>query len=190
MTRQEIANKLREAGKVVFTKEELHEDIQKMALSIYKCPRRNSNKRSLNQVYRDCSRVAIEYALVKVLGGERNPHEWNPAVLESYRWDVRVDNKYFEVKRHKVGSYWFSYPENGMKTFRKHAHTLDYAVTAYMEIYKDTYEIEFALIAEAKSFFNFFSPSKYNNQDPYYHHRNAADCNQCTLINLRAATYP
>ena len=189
MNRIEIADKLRKAGKLVFTKDEFHDVINEMATNIYKCPRRNARKRSFKRVYEDCSRIIIECALAKVLNGERNPNTWNPAVLESYRWDVRADDKYFEVKRHKIGTHWFSYPEEGMKTFRKHAHTLDYAVTGYMEIYDDRYEVEFALIAEAKTFFNFFKASRYTNQDPYYDHKNAKLAGQCDIINLRNATY-
>jgi len=190
MTMKEISDKLRNVGNIVINKEEVHDTINEMALAIYPCPRRNARGRTLKQVYTDCSRIVIEYALAKTLGGERNPLEWDFKVLESYRWDVRVGDMYFEVKRHKVGSHWFSYPEDGMKTFRKHAHTLDYIVTAYMEIYQDRYEIEFALIANAKTFFNNFKSSQYPNQDPYFNHKVALKNGQCDIINLRTATYP
>lgn len=190
MNMNEIAKALHDAGNVIISKEELHDTINEMALSIFSCPRRNARKRNFKQVYVDCSRIAIEYALAKILGGERNPHEWDFKVLESYRWDVRVNDIYFEVKRHKIGTNWFSYPEEGMKTFRNHANTLDYFVSAYMYIHKDTYEIRFALIANAKTFFNYFIPSKYPNQDSYYHHKNAKLTNQCIDIGLLPSTYP
>jgi len=190
MNMNEIADKLRAAKRVVIPREELHETISLMASSICECPRRNAQGRSYKRVYTDCSRIAIEYALAKVLGGERNPNEWNPAVLESYRWDVRAGDVYFEVKRHKIGSHWFSYPEDGMRTFRKHAHTLDYIVTAYMEIYENEYVVEFALIANAKTFFKNFKPSQYSNQDPYFNHKVALKYGECDIIKLRQSTYP
>lgn len=189
LTLQQVSDLLSSAGKIVIPKEELFDDITKMAKAIYPCPRRNARQRTYKQVFNDCSRIAIEYALAKVLDGERNPNEWNPAVLESYRWDVRVGDVYFEVKRHKIGSHWFSYPEDGIRTFRKHAHTLDYIVTAYMEIYEDEYVVEFALIANAKTFFKNFKPSQYPNQDPYYNHKVALRYGECDIINIRECTY-
>jgi hypothetical protein len=190
MTMDEIAQKLKAKNVVFFSKEEMHDVINEMAMKIYSCARRNSRGRSFKQVYSDCSRIVIEYALAKVLGGERNPLEWDYKVLESYRWDVRVEDVVFEVKRHKVGTNWFSYPEEGMKTFRKHASTIDYFVSAYMISHKDTYEIRFALVANAKTFFNYFKPSRYHNQDSYYDHKTAQRANQCIDIGMLPATYP
>ena len=189
MSIQEIAKKLKEQNTVIFTREEMHAIIHEMASKIFPCPIRNASGRSFKQVYADCSKIVIEYALAKVLGGERNPLEWNHKVLESYRWDVRVDDIVFEVKRHKVGTYWFSYPENGMNTFRKHAATLDYFVSAYMYTYKDTYKIKFALVACAKTFFNYFKSSKYPDQDSYYDHKNSTRAGQCIDVGMLPATY-
>lgn len=185
----DFANKLKTAGNVIVSKEELHGTIHPMAVSIHACPRRNASRRSFKQVYTDCSRIAIEYALAKTLNGERNPMVWDFKVLESYRWDVRVGNVFFEVKRHKLGTNWFSYPEEGMKTFKKHASTLDYFISAYMFTREDSYEIRFALIANAKTFFKFYIQSKYPNQDSYYHHKNALIVNQCIDIGLLPPTY-
>lgn len=189
MNMKEIADKLRSAGNIFINKEEMHDVINKMALAIYPCSKRNARGRTFKQVYTDCSRIVIEHALAEVLGGERNPLEWDYTVLESYLYDVRVGNILFEVKRHKIGTNWFSYPESGMKTFRKHANKIDYFVSAYMFTHKDTYEIRFALVANAKTFFNFFIPSKYPNQDSYYHHKNAKSVDQCIDIGLLPSTY-
>jgi len=190
MTIDEIAQKLKANNVVFFSKDEMHEVIHEMATEIYPCPKRNARGRKFAQVYVDCSRIVIEYALAKVLGGERNPLKWDYKVLESYRYDVRVGELVFEVKRHKVGTNWFSYPEDGMKTFRKHANTIDYFVSAYMITHKDSYEIRFALIANAKTFFNYYKPSRYYNQDSYYDHKIAKNANQCIDIGMLPATYP
>jgi hypothetical protein len=93
---KEIAEKLQAAGTIRIPKIEINDDITKMAESIFN---RGADSRTQEEVFRDCKRIAIEFALVKVLGGERNPKEFNFKDKDSYIWDVMVDGKKFEVKR-------------------------------------------------------------------------------------------
>ena len=189
LTLQQVSDLLSSAGKIVIPKEELFDDITKMAKVICPCPRRNARQRTYKQVFNDCSRIAIEYALAKIINGERNPNEWDKFNPESFRWDVRFEDTYFEVKRHALGTYWFSYAEESLNTFKKYAHTLDYMVSGYMETHDSAYVVEFALVANAKTFFKFFRPSQFANQWPYYDHKTAMRNNQCDIINMRECTY-
>jgi len=70
----EIAQKLKDSGTVRIPKEEIEDDIASMAVAIFS---RGADSRTQEEVFRDCKRIAIEFALVKVLGGERNPKEFN-----------------------------------------------------------------------------------------------------------------
>lgn len=189
LTLQQVSTILSNTNTIVVEKDEIFDDITQMTGAIYPCPRRNARRRSYDQVFNDCSRIAIEYALAKILGGERNPNEWDMYNPETFRWDVRVDDTYFEVKRHALGTKWFSYPDDGMKTFRKYASTLDYFVSGYMETYGDAYIVDFALVANAKTFFNYFMQSKFPRQLPYFNHDIAKKYGQCDIINMRECTY-
>ena len=184
MNRDEIANVLKSNGKITIPMSEVHDIINTMASEIYAQKR---DQRSFEKVYEDCSNIVIEFALAKSLNGQRNPHTFNMNLPITFCWDVEACEKLFEVKRHKVGTKWFSYPENKIQTFKKYKHNVDYLITAYMDTNNadQCYEVEFALITEARSFFDYYQQSKYKNALPYYNHPVALKNNQCTIINLR-----
>lgn len=182
---KEIAEKLQAAGTIRIPKIEINDDITKMAESIFN---RGADSRTQEEVFRDCKRIAIEFALVKVLGGERNPKEFNFKDKDSYIWDVMVDGKKFEVKRHKSGAKYFTYSSKKISTYIKNCMAIDYLVTAYMDESSDNYIIDFAMIADSKKFEFYFQQSKYNNSY-YYDHRIASNVGDCIAFGLREATF-
>lgn len=89
--------KLPKPVKVILTNDELRH-LEKMTDEIYSCPRRNSQKRSWDEVSRDCySGVILEFALERQ-GGKRNPGEFNHRVCTSHNWDVDWMGWRHEVK--------------------------------------------------------------------------------------------
>lgn len=187
MSIKELAQKLKDAGTVKISRAELEPYVKPMAEEIHADPKRNPTNRSYEQVYSDCSRIAIEFALIKVLGGHRNPKEFNYKDPDSYIWDVEVDGKKFEVKRHKTGAKYFTYGKKTIKTYFKHCLSIDYLVTAYMDTSADNYLIDFAMIANSKTFEVYFQPSNYNT-NWYYDHNTARRFDECVPFGLRAAT--
>lgn len=173
---KEIADKLHQAGTVYIPKESIHDELTVMATSISTVPFMARN-RSYEQIYKDCSCISIEHALVKVLGGERNPHKFDKTNPESYKYDVIIDNKLFEAKRHLPGNTYFTYQKESMTTFLKHSQELDYLVTAYKTDSDDQYCIDFVMIVLAKRFAQDFKQSQFNS-GWYYDHRNNDNCIQ------------
>lgn len=188
MTLQQIAEKLKAAGTVAIARQDLFDEITTMAKSIHECPRRNGAGRSYEQVFADCSHIAIEYALIKVIGGERNPKEFDVKDKDSYIWDVRNDDKLIEVKRHKTNAKYFTYSGKSIGTYIKNCLTLDYLVTGYMDSTDTDYLIDFALIADSKTFEYYFQQSQYNNSY-YYDHNTASRLGHCVIIKLRNPTF-
>lgn len=184
MTLQDIAQKLKAANTVSIPRQELFDEITSMAKSIYECPRRNAYGRSYEKVFADCSHIAIEYALIKVIGGERNPKEFNVKDKDSYIWDVRNDEQLFEVKRHKNSAKYFTYSGKSISTYIKNCLTLDYLVTGYMDSTDSDYLVDFALVADSKTFEYYFQQSQFNNSY-YYDHNTASRLGHCAIINLR-----
>jgi len=180
----EIAQKLKDSGTVRIPKEEIEDDIASMAVAIFS---RGADSRTQEEVFRDCKRIAIEFALVKVLGGERNPKEFNFRDKDSYIWDVKVDGKKFEVKRHKTGAKYFTYSGKKIGTYIKNCMDIDYLVTAYMDESDDNYIIDFAMIVDSKKFEFYFQKSQYNSSY-YYDHRIATKTGDCVAFGLRDAT--
>lgn len=187
MNMQEIAKALKEAGTVKISKAEIEPFIREMADEIYPDPKRNPSGRSYEQVYSDCTRIAIEFAVIKVLKGKRNPKKFNHRDPDSYIWDTEAYGLKFETKRHKTGAKYFTYSKKSINTYFKHCLSIDYLITAYMESSSENYLVEFAMIANSKTFETYFQPSKYNN-NWYYDHNNGYRFNQCIPFGLREAT--
>lgn len=184
---KEIAQALKDAGTVSIPKEDLHDEIEVMAKDIFQCPRRNAAGRTYEKVFSDCSFIAIEHALARVIDGERNPEKFNFRNANSYKYDVMKDDKLYEVKRHKVGAKYFTYQGKSIQTFVKHCQDLDYLVTAYMDSTSTHYLIEFAMICDAKTFEFYFQPSNYKGY--YYDHNTATRLGHCIQIHLRKPVY-
>jgi hypothetical protein len=183
----ELSEKLKQAGVVKVSKADLFDTITAMAKSIHACPRRNATNRSYEVVFNHCSYIAVEYALAKVIDGERNPKEFNVKDKDSYNWDVKASDKFFEVKRHKTGSKWFTYNGKSIKTYLKNCLNLDYLVTGYLDSTSTDYLIDFALVADSKTFEFYFKPSNYNGY--YYDHVTASKLGHCVILNLRNPVY-
>lgn len=189
MTLQQIAEKLKANGTVTIPRQEVFDAITMMAKAIHACPRRNASKRSYQMVFDHCSFIAIEYALAKVIDGERNPKEFNHHDNDSYVWDVKQQEKLFEVKRHKLSAKYFTYSGKNIKTYIANSSKLDYLVTAYMESTNTDYIIDFALIADSKTFEIYFKKSNFNNNTYYYDHNTSSKLGHCVIINLRNSFY-
>lgn len=189
MTLQQIADKLKAAGIVKVSRQEVFDDITTMAKAIHVCPKRNFSRRSYEMVFDHCSFIAIEHALAKVIDGARNPKKFNHHDNDSYVWDVKQQEKLFEVKRHKLGAKYFTYSGKSIKTYINNSSKLDYLVTAYMDSTNTDYLVDFALIADSKTFEIYFNRSHYNNNTYFYDHNTASKLGHCVNINLRNSFY-
>lgn len=193
---EKLINILNSCGIIKIPKNELQTLILPMVESIYHCPVRNKTGRSYEQVFASCSYVAIEEALCKVTGGIRNPKEFDHRDPDSYNYDVAIEDLKIEVKRHKTGSMFFTYPEHLCQKFMVNCAATDYVVTAYMEEAEDDYLVTFAMIARSDTFPQRMRSSKFNEVNTYsgtakvpvkyYDHRNNPDC---CIINLRQPIY-
>lgn len=185
---KELAEVLKSAGTVIVPKASIHDKVQAMADDIYKCPVRNSKKRTPEQVYRDCSFVAIEYALAQVIDGQLNPLPFDIRNPESYKFDVIKDGQLYETKRHKIGAKYFTYNKKSLKTYIKHCIELDYLVTAYLDDVGEDYKVSFAMVCDSKTFEYYFQPSKFKGDD-YYDHILAQRHGHCVPFGLRNSYY-
>ena len=174
-------------------KKDVEHIIKEMADKIHPCPKRNWEKRSYEKVYKDCSAIVGEFALVKIIVGEdhfseRNPLPFDKRVKDSFCYDVLhhigKSKKRIEFKR--MRGTWFSMFNRQLKTFRKHAKDLDALVTGYIDEYPDHYTVIFSLVIDPKTFENYWTPSKFfNPKQPthYYSHFNARNDGECSIIN-------
>ena len=67
---------------------ELTKRFSQIANEIYRCPVRNSTKRSFNNVTEAVEKMVIEYALCKAAGISMNPHEFDHKDRNSYAYDA------------------------------------------------------------------------------------------------------
>jgi len=179
-----FANHISECGIRTVYKKDVHQDITEIAKAIYESEwQQKKRPRTYEEVYNDCKHVVIEHALSNVLGGMRNPKDFNSYDPDSYMWDVAAESPIdyndvlFECKRHKEnGGEFFCYSNSGMKTFLKHKSKLGYVITAKVTEEKDWYTVEFTFIIDAPSFELYWKPSKYQQWESYYNHHQSDYC--------------
>lgn len=189
----ELARVLRDNEYIKVSKQAVDAYVKPMADDIYSCPIRNRQGRSYEEVYRNCSRIAGEFALESVLLSvgelsERNPNLWNHRNEESFMYDVvhyrHPDVYKLEFKR-MIGK-WFSMKQTQVGTFRKHASKLNALVTGYVDEFPDHYGINFSLVINPKTFDNYWTPSLYRNDkkatNNYYDHFTASKRGDCVII--------
>ena len=105
--------------------------------------------------------------------------------------NVNYDDDTFELKRWPPGddTTWFTYPPDALKTMFKHINLIDYVICPKLIRHKDIYEVGFHMIADAKSFRSYLSPSKYvhpvykDRKSVYYNHFFAMNDGNCVYNN-------
>lgn len=190
----DLKNTLDKTSIIKIYKTDVDHIIKDMADEIYPCPKRNWQKRSYEKVYRDCSNIVGEFALAKALTtddeyAERNPLEFNSRVEDSYKYDVlhHIANVQKRIEFKKMCGTWFSMFDGQLKTFRKHAKSLDALVTGYVDEYPDHYTVMFSLVVNPTTFEHYWTPSNYykrNQPTHYYSHFNSSRDGQCAIINV------
>ena len=166
---------------------QVQDEIEKMAMQIYEG--KNRNGRTLDKIKLDCARgVVTETAAVMIFGGHRNNLPFDYTNPETYYWDAKLSEKLLisEVKWIEDGCDWVTYYDDNMSTFKKHNNKLDLFLAAKMknDLSKDYYEVSFVLVANAKTFFDYWRPCTYNKKH-FYNHVKALSYAQCKAINLK-----
>ena len=192
---QALGAALSKVGSIQVTKAEIEEAIAPMATEIFNCPVRNREGRTYETVLRNCSNIVGEYAIVKALkslneNAQRNPHEWDHRVKDSYFYDVEhtvEDKKYFIEFKRMTGA-WFSMIDDQVKTFKKNAQSLDALVTAYVDEYTDHYTVIFSMVIDPPSFEHYWTPSAFvkstKKSSHYYSHQIASKRQHCSIVQI------
>jgi hypothetical protein len=183
-------------GSVKIYKKDVEDTIKKMADEIFPCPKRNWQKRPYEKVYKDCSNIVGEFALVECVKGdnhytERNPLEFNRRIADSFRYDVlhHIGNSEKRIEFKRMCGTWFSMFNGQLNTFTKHAKDLDALVTGYIDEYPDHYTVIFSLVINPRTFEHYWTPSNYfkkNQPTHYYSHYNSQRDNSCCIITVSA----
>jgi hypothetical protein len=168
-------------------KVQVEAEIEQMANAIFRSPTRNG--RSLDTIRLHCKRgIVTETAAVMIFGGYRNTQQFDYTNPDTYFWDACLTEKKLlsEIKWIEDDCEWVTYYNDNIKTFNKFYNDLDVFLAAKMnddpqELY---YEVSFVLVANAKTFFDYWKPSSYNSKH-YYNHFRATANGQCYPINLK-----
>lgn len=148
----------------------LEDELEEMALSIFRCPRRNLSGRPLEQVRANCRHSVMDRALAD-LGGFQYNGGFDVTTASSYNHDARDGEVKFEVKTFKQS--WFSWKrESVMATFLRHSRDIDYLVAGRLDESEPGFAGQFVLIARAPTFRRYVRTSSWGGW--YYHHRLAA----------------
>ena len=156
--------------------------------------RRPDDKRTGKQIFWSTENMAAEILMHHVDPKfVKNPwnENFNFRDPKTYAWDVNYDDDTFELKRWPPGddTTWFTYPPDALKTMFKHINLIDYVICPKLIRHKDIYEVGFHMIADAKSFRSYLSPSKYvhpvykDRKSVYYHHFFAMNDGNCVYNN-------
>ena len=151
---------------------ELNKKFNDIANEIYRCPVRNSSKRSFKNVHESVEKMVIEHALAQFDGFELNDLPFDHTNRHSYAYDNLYTpcNSTFECKR--WADKWFSFHESHIATMRKNIDVVDYLVSGRVFRTSASYTVAFHLVADAKKFEKYVRPSKYT-MKLYYDHVNA-----------------
>lgn len=191
-----LTNLLKDHPQIYIPKSILEEDVKPMADSIYPCSKRNKQGRSYDEVYLDCSSIAIEFALEHVLqsigeSAQMNPLSFDKSNKASYMYDVEhtTKQKKYLIECKRMGGEWFSKEDSEIATFVKHHKELDTLVTAYLDDIGDNILVTFSIVCNAKTFLKYWNTSQYRKNSSYYNHRSAQKDKQCGIIKLMPAKY-
>lgn len=162
-------------------------DIEVMASEIFAS--QNRKGRSLDTIKEHCKRgIVTETAAVMIFGGRRNTQKFDYTNPDTYIWDASLTEKNLltEVKWIESDCEWVTYYNDNISTFNKHHKNLDLFLAAKMNDDPSAlyYEVSFVLVANAKTFFDYWKPSSYNSKH-YYNHFRATANGQCYPINLK-----
>ena len=149
----------------------------------------NRKGRSLDTIKEHCKRgIVTETAAVMIFGGRRNTQKFDYTNPDTYIWDASLTEKNLltEVKWIESDCEWVTYYNDNISTFNKHHKNLDLFLAAKMNDDPSAlyYEVSFVLVANAKTFFDYWKPSSYNSKH-YYNHFRATANGQCYPINLK-----
>jgi len=150
--------------------------------------------RTRAQVYSHTKNMASEFALASLSSNlSMSLKEHNHRDKHTYAYDVVYNdannniNHTFEHKRwnNSDTQNWFSYSHKNLKTFFDNTDIVDYFVSGRLKDYDDYFEIGFYLVANAKTFKRYWTPSQRENADPYYSHRIAMKDGECYFTNVK-----
>ena len=195
-------NFIKELADTIFTKEsiilpktpELIKRITTVSMNIHANPEQRKG-RTLEQVFKDTKNIAIEDALVYAYPDifMLNPLEHDKKNPESFAYDLihKPTGKKIETKRWTQDqpgggiAVWFSYLREAFKTLFKHIDLVDAIACARIIDHGSHFEVNYLLVADARTFMRYLKPSKYKKDKEdklVYYHTNAVRNGHC-LIN-------
>lgn len=153
--------------------------LETMATDIYKCPVRNNEGRSWDEVFEDtCTGVILEFAIQRQ-GGILNPAKFNHRKAGTHNWDVKWLDLVHEVKscvnpekipkngKYKTDPKWVNIRkgkvEKIIKNHRKYPNCVDTVIFGYYnKLSERVYECKFRAIVPFEPIRSILRRSNFN----------------------------